>query len=463
MRYVIKSNRARWIIRCMQFCVVTVLSVSAHHGLAFDDSLFSNDSVKEDAVEGERYWGWHGSLNMAFGFATQSHNIDGFNRTDTGFVEELYLLKLEREWELSDVFMLKIGGMIDARRYHQPRVATVPEDQYEDSEYWLRPQETYLQWNISEDLWARHGYYTVSFGMSDAFDVMDKLTPRDNSRWGQELSSSSREPLHLSQITWDMGAAKLGLTASHRFQGNRIALAGSDYDSFVEFRADGARVNDPAEPRGFKTEWILDARGTFPSGDWAILGGEIYNKNASLVFDGFDENTIQPIFSPQYTRTALAGIGVDYVTGAFVWKGEAVWLNEFDEMKFPGQESAAGKVSQLQYLIGADFAAPSNSVISLEAKFSKLQGQHALDDSTYDEISLQITRNWMNNQLYSQFRFSTMPDNAGQFCQLLVAYDVNDRWKIEGKYTDYIKTEKNNYFSRFESSDRFMFGVNFSF
>lgn len=463
MRDVIKLSCSRWQLNALRLSAMAILGVSSC-SFAFDDSMFSSVGPEDQAQSEELYLGWHGALNMTFGFAPQSHNVEGFNRNDTGYTEELYLLKLNREWEFSDVFTLAIGGLVDARFYHdQPRSESVPKDQYKESNLWIRPQETYLQWNISENIWARHGYYTVSFGMSDAFDVMDKLTPRDNSRWGQELSSDSREPLHLSQLTWDLSVAKVGLTTSHKFQGNRLGLAGSDYDAFVEIRAGGARVNAPLKPADFKTEWVIDAKGTFPSGDWALLGGEIYNKNASLVYEGFYPRISQPVYSLKYTRTAIAGGGVDYVTGAVVWKGEAVWLDDYDEMASPGQESVDGKVSQLQYLIGADYTASGNMIISLETKFSKLQGQYAIDKSTYDEISIQVMKNWLNDQVFTQFRFSTRPKNTGHFYQLMVAYDLSDHWNIEGKYTDYVKTSSQNYFSRFENSDRFLLSANFSF
>lgn len=433
---------------------------------AFDDSIFSaNAGQSETANEADAwYTGWRGSVTASLGAATENHGWTGFNRRDSGLVEQLYLLKLSREWWLNDSILLLTGVQADARHYQQqPRSELVPADQYDNKDIWVRPQETYLQWNISQQVWLRHGYYVVSYGMSDAFDVIDKLTPRDSSRWGQELSSSSREPLWLSQAIWDLGESKIGLTVTHGFQANRIGLPGSDYDSSIQFRETGARVNDPHKPDDFTPEWVLDGRGTFPSGDWALLVGEIYNKNAVLKFDLFDSTAGIPIFTPQYTRTQVAGLGVDYATGSLVWKGELVWLKNYDDMTFPGVPPDASELSQYQALAGVDFSAPGNTILSIESRFSQVHGRINERQKTQEEISIQIIKGWLNERLRSQLRIASMPDDSGRFYQLALGYELNDSWKLEGKYTNYIKTESENYFSRFEDSDRILVGLNFQF
>lgn len=432
---------------------------------AFDDSIFgaSTGQGGADTETDAWYTGWRGSVMASLGAATESHSWSGFNRRDTGLVEQLYLLKLSREWWLSDSIFLLTGAQADVRYYQQPRAESVPVDQYDNKDIWIRPQETYLQWNISQQVWLRHGYYVVSYGMSDAFDVIDKLTPRDSSRWGQELSSSSREPLWLSQAIWDLGESKIGLTVTHAFQANRIGLPGSDYDSSIEFRTTGARVNDPHKPDDFTPEWVLDGRGTFPSGDWALLIGEIYNKNSTLKFDRFNSSTGEPIFTPQYTRTQIVGAGLDYATGGLVWKSELVWLKNVDDMTFPGATSEVPMLSQYQALFGADYMAPGNTIFSIETRLSQVHGRINERKKTQEEISIQIIKGWMNERLRSQLRIASMPDDSGRFYQLALGYELNDSWKLEGKYTNYIKTERENYFSRFEDSDRILVGLSFQF
>lgn len=448
-----------------QLSTMLFLGMTWAPAYAFDDSIFG-DSARVTVTKEEESWlsAWRGSVSASLGVAPESHEQSTFNRTESGLVEQMYLLKLSREWRLNESLSLHTGGQADLRFYsHQPRSDVVPENQYENKDIWIRPQETYLQWDISQQFWLRHGYYVVSYGMSDAFDVIDKLTPRDSSRWGQELSSSSREPLWLTQAIWSIGSSKVGLAVTHKFQANRIGLPGSDYDSSIEFREMGARVNDPHKPDDFNPEWVLDGRGIFPSGDWALLIGEIYNKNATLKFDLLDDDTGVPIFTPLYTRTKIVGAGVDYVTDGLVWKGELVWLENHQDMTFPGTPNSGARLSQYQALLGVDYAAPRNTIFSIETRFTQVHGRMTESIKTEEEVSVQIIKGWMNERLRSQIRLASLPDDSGRFYQLALGYELSDSWKLDFKYTNYIKTRESNYFSRFEDSDRVLLGLSFQF
>lgn len=462
--------------------------VCAQTSTDFNDSFFnkpiaasadsSRDSATGSGAGSESGSGsgakskWTGQIVAQFGVATSEHETAGFNRSSTGLSDEMLELKISRDWQLAPDVKAVTGVAIDTRHYiNQSPSPLIGKDQYETTETDFAPGETYIEWNLNSSFWLRHGYYVVSYGMSDAFALMDKLAPRDNSRWGQEVTSKTRKPFWLSEANWHSDGLEVNLVVTHKFKGDHIGLPGNDYDAFIQYREAGY-VDEPHDPKNFKPEWVLNAHKNFRSGDWEILVGEIYNKSAVIKFDHFDQID-GLIFSPEYSRTQIAGAGVDYVTGALVWKAEAVWLKHylipradfFPNFNPVSPPPSVADSALYQTLIGVDYTAPWSLIASFEMRQSKVVDF----DSSFtgkkiqNEYSVQLMKRWLNDRLYSQLRFLSLPDDAGRFYQLAFDYDLTDAWKLSAKYTDYVGTDPNNYFERFTNSDRFLAGITFQF
>lgn len=448
--------------------------VCAQTSAGFDDSFFNKpaSSSTDSSNNSSAGSGWTGQVVAQLGIATNENDTAQFNRDSKGLSDEMLELKISRDWQLASNVKAVTGMAIDTRHYiNQSPSPLIDTNQYETSETDFAPGETYIEWDINKNFWLRHGYYVVSYGMSDAFAVMDKLAPRDNSRWGQEPTSKTRKPFWISEASWQNDGLEVGLVVTHKFKGDHIGLPGSDYDAFIQYREAGY-VNEPEDPQHFKPEWVLNTRKNFRSGDWEILIGEIYNKSAVIKFDHFDQlNGL--IFSPEYSRTQIAGAGIDYVTGDLVWKAEAVWLKHslipradfFPNFNPFSSPPSVADSALYQTLIGVDYTAPWSLIASVEMRQSTV----ADFDSSYtgkkiqNEYSIQLMKKWLNDRLYSQVRLLSLPDDAGRFYQLALDYDLTDAWKLSAKYTDYVGTDAHNYFERFTDSDRFLVGITFQF
>lgn len=287
--------------------------------------------------------------------------------------------------------------------------------------------ETYLQGTLSKNLDFSVGRQIVVWGTSDYIRVTDVLNPLDLRDPGLTRLEDLRLPVTLAQMSYYWSDVSLtGVMAyEHRF--DKYPVYGSDFYPF--------NVTLPNEKKidlDWNTmEWGMALDIGFHQWDLSFYLARFFNDRPYL--EQF--NLFYPAKSiMNHAKIYMAGTAIQIVTGSWLLKTEAAYLDGFRLSCRPGQD-----FSRWDILLGVEYFGFKNTHLSVEAVnrhlnnwvscFERFPDYMIEDDS---QVVLKISRTFYNDTLTLTFIGSMFGIDAinGSFQDYSLDFQITDAWSI---------------------------------
>ena len=367
--------------------------------------------------EADRWWNIDGSIGLSSSINWIPH-VSAFG-SDYGDLQRLRLrlnlefdAKLPFDWKFraSPHIWYDFAYLIQGFGNYTTNVVN-------DYEWEGEFQDTYLQGPLFfENLDLKIGRQVVNWGRSEQLRVLDVLNPLD-----------LREPARadIEDLSRSVGMAKLDWTLNRNWTITGIAIPEIRFPDQPSFGSD-FNPNGPGTPLTAvpfipppvfnenspddleNWEAAASVRGIFEGWDVSFHYAYIYNDFPNLRQVGVGMTTPPmgmgvpfPIFKLVHQRLHFGGMGGNYIWGAFLFKGELVFIHGL-EYAFDGQK----KRNRLDALFGIEYYGIAENTFAFEVTerhvFSHNANIRAAPNFQRQDVidyAVRWTADWMNARL----------------------------------------------------------------
>lgn len=337
----------------------------------------------------------------------------------------------------------------------------------------LELRELMLQGNIG-DTFLTLGKQQVVWGKADGLRVLDIVNPQSFREFILDDFDSARIPLWTVNIErtfadWDLQFLWIPDQSYHAIPKQNATYAFTSPE-IVPIAQPNIHVN--FEPVRRPNHFILDSDvgfrlATFWHG-WDISLNYLYQynnlpvlKQNIVIEDGKPIVTI----SPEYQRTHVIGGTFSNAFSDWVARGEVGYFTEHYFMaKNPLQNQGVIKSSELHYILGLDWNAPWDILVSGQLIQSWMinDASQAIRDKLETTITGLIRRNFMYDALVAEVLFIANTHHGDGVVRPKISYEWQDNIKT-WLGADIFYGKKREVFGQFNQNDRVVFGVEVSY
>lgn len=342
----------------------------------------------------------------------------------------------------------------------------------------FRLQEAYLDFDLTSWFNLRAGRQYFSWGESEGNQISDIGNSRDYRELGLQKVDDARLPVGSTKFTVYEEGWEYTLIAIQEFRAHEFGDEGSVYDPMLALRSTGVELLDAEEPdTGFQEPEVISRLFISRSfGDISFFAGELYDDMPVLSYV-IPENASDPErFLPAYYKYRRVGLFGNFVVGS--------WLLKYDMAKsmdksFTSQDASTGlrqmesglinapvETGYLQGMIGVEYSGLSEMLISLEYYEASIEDYDSTifqDDKTTREVSVYISRDFMNDRLLTTFWVNRLIDDSATMFRLEASYEVNDDIDIFLALSGINTSNEDAYFYDYRKTDRVTLAVKYTF
>lgn len=416
-----------------------------------EDPEFIVQEHEENQIAPKRSWDISGSAEISGSFNFRQH--DSATGADYHGLQRLRSrLNLQVDANLTENTKLRLEGWgfydVAYQIHGRDRYTNAVLGEYEkDSEF----GELWIRTRLSDDIDLKVGRQIVIWGHSENLRVLDVINPIDNREPGRVDLEDQRLPLGMIRADAFFGHWSLtGLIIPElRFDINPVL--GSDfYPSTSDFPV--------SEPEHFSdSEFALAVKGTFSGLDISFHAARFYN-DVPRFQDG-------PMLTRLvHDRLKLFGFGGAKTAGPWLWKSEIAYVDGLGF--FNGDEQ-----DRLDVLLGVEYFGWANTSLSLDiVNRTLIQYENAMQQSpdfvrrNSQEVAVRFSQDRMNDRLHflALGLARGWDGQDGSLFRFDVNYDVLDSLTLGVGLMLYQSGDLPP-FDQFESNDRAIFSIKWSF
>lgn len=348
-------------------------------------------------------------------------------------------------------------------------------DTYESD---FRTREFYVDGDITSWMNIRMGRQYFGWGESDNVNISDIGNSRDLRELGLQNVEEIRLPVSATKLTLYGSAWEWNMTAIHEVRPNELGAKGSKYDPYLALRSEDVVIFNPNEPKSSlsNTQYITRIFLSESWGDTSLFWGDTFDHFPVLDIVDIDAGNQQISFEPIYERGQRYGIFGNVVIGSWLFKYDVarkldVPLNRSGESI--GQQIAENRSPVIawqrknvfQGLAGIEYSGISETFISVSVvnQIIEKHEDFLLDDKHSQEISLVLTRDFMNDRITTSLWWNHLVGESTDFFRFDARYEHSDKLEFTFALNGIHSTNEDNYFYDYRKTDRITLGVRYSF
>lgn len=400
----------------------------------------------------------------------------GYQQDDPDLVKMMTKSGLEADAALWDKIKAKFRGHLfyDHGWAHQGR-HHYSDDLLEIHEFRGEVDEFYLDAALADWLHIRVGRQFSAWGDTEGDQLTDLVNSRNMTEPGVLDVEDSREGVAATQVSLFTEKMKLNLAALHEVRTHRLAPKSSPFDSFRPYREAGLVIHGDETPadRPGNTEFLARFSRNFSWGDLHLMFADVYDDMPFLDYEGVTGSGALA-FTPRHKRIKAWGAMANYVTGSFVFKGEAVYKTGrgFERGDLADQlASGASDVTAheekntLQAMAGLEYNGIKDVYATLELVGSRVldHDDRLITGESSAYTTLIVTHDALRDTLETELTASWYPDDDELLLKLTATYDLTDAWRLYGGIVIYESSEPNGLIYPFRKNDRIIGSIRYNF
>ena len=314
--------------------------------------------------------------------------------------------------------------------------------------------ESYVEWNIIENLDMKLGRQVVVWGGSDNIRITDILNPLDNRRPGTIDIKDIRLPTTMAKFNYSLENWNITpiFILEQRFSKN--PPIGSIYNPLTNKYKYYDQVPKPiaayTDQFNFEEEnytdvtYALNVAGEFEGWDINFYAAHVYNDEWYLskveTINSVDDILKVKNKKIKHAKVDMAGLSLNLVSGSWLFRTEFAY---FDGMKYLGREE---EYSRLDSLIGFDYSGINNTSFSYEYAQRHINDFQSFgQDSEFEQKNtyqhaLRVRSNFLDDTLHVNYIVTLFGGDAdeGGYQRTWLEYDLDDSVKADIGFIDYL-------------------------
>ncbi len=399
---------------------------------------------------------WRGFIDARSHYAVRSQTAStAFKRQQPGVTSARLLLWLESDFSMGTIADLRVTGHIA----HE----AADLDGETDTEALLN--EGYVDFYPIGRWRLKVGRQLVALGMSDYFQPLDVVNPRDERILGLVNLRESRLPVLATRLGYQRERNGLELILKHEFRPHRYGDAQSDFDPYIGVGGFDATVGAD-EPNLYRDpDWVVRAYSSQSWGDLHLIAARIHDPMPIPV----DMEAQRLVLG--YQQTDVIGAGANYVVGDWVFKSELSRRDAVRQVRGDiAQQIADGDTRpvvstltpQVEWMAGARYTGISRVTIS-----SELLAQHSSDyDSGFADPRIRhlgvFNLGWVgyHDKLQVEILYGRWW-RGSHVVRTQLRYDLDDQISLNAAYIEYGGGAEGP-LDLYRDNDRLVFGLRYS-
>ena len=377
-------------------------------------------------------------------------------------------LELKAEYDVTDNLEFYTRGQFsyDAAYDVETAYRGIPAQEYRlnwDSGQMIR--EMYLEY-FFEDVSVTLGKQQVVWGEATGLKITDIVNPTDLSEFILDDFLDSRIGLWMAKVNYVFGDSQLEAVVIPDFEGNRTAVAGSEwaiglpeyFNGFFPVLNETKKPSDGLQNSdvGFRFNTIMNS--------WDVSLYYFYSWDDTATYHTFTTGLLKTI-SPEHHRLHTAGGTFNYAVGKTVYSGEmALYFDKYFQNSNPNDIDAVDKKNYLHYMLGAEYSASSWLAISGQMVQKVVMGntQYLRDDPVSTTFTLMLQTDFLNETLKPDLLIFYGANDGDWLLRPKVTYAWDDNIKLTAGI-DVFSGSKTSLLGQFSSNNRAFTEIKYSF
>lgn len=401
-------------------------------------------------------WGsWRGDVGLRLHHAQHEQlRSYAFKRSEPGITSARMSLRLEGDVPLGTAAQLHAGGRL-SREFAQL-------DGQPYSEALL--EQTYVEARNLGPWRLRFGRQLVALGLSDYFQLLDVVNPRDERILGLADLRESRLPVLATRLGYEHQRSGVELIVKHEFRSHRYGQAQSDFDPFIVLGGleQVARWTKPA--LGSRPDAVLRWYSSSAWGDVHAIAGRVHDPMPALL--GVENGR----FVLGHERATVLGIGGNFVRGDWVVKSELARRSATRQMRSDlalQLEQPSPTLSEVRpqtdWMLGARYTGVVGFTADTEL-LTQVINHHdgTLADARVRHVAV-LNLEW--SAMHDKLRLGLLLGRwwgGGRVVRATASYDLDDRWQLNAGLMQYGGGSETSPLFPYRRNDRVIVGVTYS-
>ncbi|MCW5256839.1 hypothetical protein D8B22_12120 [Verminephrobacter aporrectodeae subsp. tuberculatae] len=276
------------------------------------------------------------------------------------------------------------------------------------------------------------GRQLIALGVSDYFQVLDMVNPRDERTLGLADLKESRIPVFATRLGYEGDRSGWELIVKSEFRPHRYGRPQSDFDPFIAIGG-GQQLARSEQPRlSVRPDVVLHAYSAQSWGDVHAVAGTLHDSTPMPVGYG------QGGFVTAHQRSSILGVGASATRGDWVFKAELARRTRTRQMRADLAEQITRPTpvvseirGQTDALIGVRYTGIPGFTAGAEILGQFTQGDAGLLADPKRRQMAVINLEWsaLNDTLTVGLLAGRWWD-GGQLFRAMTTYDWTDHWRV---------------------------------
>lgn len=398
-----------------------------------------------------------GDLNLRLHYAPLSQQrAYPFKRTKAGVSSLRLALRLERDFPVGATAEGRLSGRVvreAANLDANPR-----------SEAYI--DEAFVDFQLAKGWRLKLGRQLAALGMSEYFQLLDVVNPRDERILGLADLREDRLPVLATRLGYQHNRSGIEMVLKHEFRSHRYADPQSDFDPYIAAGGLNRTMSNAVPDLQRHPDMVLRWYSSEPWGDLQLVAARVYDP-APVPVD-FDNGRLVL----GYQRTSVFGLAGSYVSGNWVFKSELSHRNATRQMRSDIlQQQSAGNprpiVSEVvpltEWMVGTRYSGFPGLIVDAEILTQRIERD--LGDLADPRVRHAGVVNLMWTGYRDKLRLELLLGRwwgGSRLLRGLASYDLDDRWQINAGYLQYTGGSANAPLAPFNNNDRVIVGLRYS-
>lgn len=411
--------------------------------------------------------------------------------SNTGFIEEQLVYSLRNtqnkvkhlRTNLENTLSLKFANDLKALMQIIAQVDGVYQwgntDNFSDAEideYKNRIEfgEVYIDGLLSPPLNLKIGRQIAPLGLSDFFQITDRVNPRNEMELGLIDLDESRLPVFATRLSHIKEDLQFDLIWVAEKRSSRIAPNNSDYDYFALLQQNGITVNRGKLSNSSPDELFIHIKKIWEHGDTSFIAG--YSNEDLPYISSATANATDLILNTNYDSNKFLGVNASLIWQRFVFKFEANYIFNklISRSDINAQLANNVMINNLilseqhdtsAIMLGFDYTTKNawNITAELLNEHTMTHNNNLSVKKNFRIFSLLANKTWMNDKLGLTLFANHIFNNDGDFIRFNIDYELSKNTLLEMGGINYEVANNDSVYSPYKDNDRVYFSIKYSY
>lgn len=333
--------------------------------------------------------------------------------------------------------------------------------------------EVYVDGSLNSNFSLKVGRQLVPWGMSDFFQITDRVNPRNETELGLIDLDESRLPVFATRFSY-VDNWQFDLVWVYEKRSSRLAPNNGDYDYFALFQEEGIAVNRRETSSAKSEEFFVNIKKNWKYGDTSFTAGQA-NEDLPYISSASLQNTNLTMHT-DYGSNSFAGASGSLIWQRFVFKFEMNYIlnRQINRSDINAQLQNGTTVDNLilsekhdtaAFMLGLDYTTGNEWHITAEFMNERTLAYNQMLSvrKNFRVLSVLANKKWMNDKLGLTLFATHLFNEDGDFLRVNIEYELSKGLHIEIGGINYEVLNKDSVYRPYKDNDRVYSTLKYSY